>query len=105
MHLPTSRNGHQTTNHQRKKSTMTSADANSDRGGKGRQIPIVCPGHTRPLAELQFCYVKEEDRTFLVSACHGKPDCSNARCISGPLLKPFGVDSYGHYLYSLFFIF
>ncbi|KAL7484470.1 hypothetical protein ACHAW6_010110, partial [Cyclotella cf. meneghiniana] len=41
---------------------------------KGRQIPIVCPGHTRPLAELQFCSVKEEDetRTFLVSACHDK---------------------------------
>mmetsp|Transcript_31766 Transcript_31766/g.46853 ORF Transcript_31766/g.46853 Transcript_31766/m.46853 type:complete len:321 (+) Transcript_31766:108-1070(+) len=37
-----------------------------------RQIPIVCPGHTRPLAELQFTYVKEEDRTFLVSACHDK---------------------------------
>ena len=41
---------------------------------KGRQIPIVCPGHTRPLAELQFCTVNEadEDRTFLVSACHDK---------------------------------
>lgn len=39
-----------------------------------RQIPIVCPGHTRPLAELQFLRVKEEDRTFLVSACHGKSD-------------------------------
>lgn len=39
---------------------------------KGRQIPIVCPGHTRPLAELQFCHVKEEHRTFLVSACHDK---------------------------------
>lgn len=41
---------------------------------KGRQIPIVCPGHTRPLAELQFCavYDKDESRTFLVSACHDK---------------------------------
>ncbi|CAB9524608.1 threonine kinase receptor-associated protein [Seminavis robusta] len=39
---------------------------------KGRQIPIVCPGHTRPLAELQFCHVKEENRTLLVSACHDK---------------------------------
>jgi len=41
---------------------------------KGRQIPIVCPGHTRPLAELQFCTVNEagESRTFLVSACHDK---------------------------------
>ena len=48
---------------------------------KGRgQIPIVCPGHTRPLAELQFCRVADdnenasenEKRTFLVSACHGE---------------------------------
>eukprot|EP01082_Thalassiosira_pseudonana_P009975 g8957.t1 g8957 contig34:513981-515053(+) len=45
---------------------------------KGRQIPIVCPGHTRPLAELQFCSVNDnpngddEPRTFLVSACHDK---------------------------------
>lgn len=40
----------------------------------GRQIPIVCPGHTRPLAELQFCAVQEDGcaRTFLVSACHDK---------------------------------
>jgi len=42
-----------------------------------RQIPIVCPGHTRPLAELQFCSIRsanpdEESRTFLVSACHDK---------------------------------
>jgi serine-threonine kinase receptor-associated protein len=45
-------------------------------GGKhaSRQIPIVCPGHTRPLAELEFCEVndKDETRTFLVSACHDK---------------------------------
>lgn len=40
----------------------------------GRQIPIVCPGHTRPLAELQFLAIndKNEQRTFLVSACHDK---------------------------------
>lgn len=46
-----------------------------------RQIPIVCPGHTRPLAELQFCSIQSKDntdndepttRTFLVSACHDK---------------------------------
>eukprot|EP00591_Stephanopyxis_turris_P010911 CAMPEP_0195510290 /NCGR_PEP_ID=MMETSP0794_2-20130614/2974_1 /TAXON_ID=515487 /ORGANISM="Stephanopyxis turris, Strain CCMP 815" /LENGTH=333 /DNA_ID=CAMNT_0040637677 /DNA_START=46 /DNA_END=1047 /DNA_ORIENTATION=+ len=40
-----------------------------------RQIPIVCPGHTRPLAELQFLAVSDENtdsRTFLVSACHDK---------------------------------
>lgn len=39
---------------------------------QSRQIPIVCPGHTRPLAELQFLYVPSEQRTFLISACHGK---------------------------------
>lgn len=49
-----------------------------------RQIPIVCPGHTRPLAELQFTSVTDVDpttaadeaggtpRTFLISACHDK---------------------------------
>jgi hypothetical protein len=42
-----------------------------------RQIPIVCPGHTRPLAELQFCPVpasaggEEAERCLLISACHG----------------------------------
>ena len=41
-------------------------------GGGGRQIPIVCPGHTRPLAELQFCKVDDENRTFLLSACHDR---------------------------------
>lgn len=40
---------------------------------KGRtQIPIVCPGHTRPLAELQYLYLKEEERALLLSACHDK---------------------------------
>ena len=39
-----------------------------------KQIPIVCPGHTRPLAELQFVHVKSsgEQRTFLLSACHDR---------------------------------
>lgn len=41
-----------------------------------RQIPIVCPGHTRPLAEVQFCAIHDsatsESRTFLISACHDK---------------------------------
>jgi serine-threonine kinase receptor-associated protein len=36
------------------------------------QIPIVCPGHTRPLAELQYLWNEEEKRTFLLSACHDK---------------------------------
>lgn len=52
------------------------APASSDQPSTttGRQIPIVCPGHTRPLAELQFCSITEndEERTFLVSACHDK---------------------------------
>lgn len=51
-----------------------------------RQIPIVCPGHTRPLAELQFLTSPDEDSsldtpqpsttstpsTYLLSACHDK---------------------------------
>ena len=44
-----------------------------------RQIPIVCPGHTRPLAEVQFLSIPDDNndvdesiRTFLVSACHDK---------------------------------
>ena len=45
--------------------------ADKNASTKGRQIPIVCPGHTRPLAELQYLHVKEENRNFLVSACHG----------------------------------
>ena len=57
----------------------TSTDPNNNTNNtsnKGRQIPIVCPGHTRPLAELQFCHVaaEQEDRTLLVSACHGMFD-------------------------------
>ena len=45
-----------------------------DKNNKSRQIPIVCPGHTRPLAELQFVHVKSsgEQRTFLLSACHDR---------------------------------
>jgi len=40
---------------------------------KGRtQIPIVCPGHTRPLAELQYLSIPSESRTLLLSACHDK---------------------------------
>lgn len=41
-----------------------------------KQIPVVCPGHTRPLAELQYIHITneeaKEDRTFLLSACHDK---------------------------------
>jgi len=40
-----------------------------------KQIPIVCPGHTRPLAELQYVDVAEDTggiKTFLLSACHDK---------------------------------
>lgn len=51
--------------------TMSSAATSSTHH---RQIPIVCPGHTRPLAEVQFCAIQNEDesRTFLLSACHDK---------------------------------
>lgn len=51
---------------------MVDENTDTTSGKQSRQIPIVCPGHTRPLAEVQFCYVKEEDRTFLISACHGE---------------------------------
>lgn len=44
----------------------------AEKNHQGRQIPIVCPGHTRPLAELQFLHVAGENRTLLISACHGK---------------------------------
>lgn len=44
-----------------------------------KQIPIVCPGHTRPLAELQYINVDNDDNNtaesssvFLLSACHDK---------------------------------
>lgn len=39
-----------------------------------KQIPIVCPGHTRPLAELQYVCLSEESATatYLLSACHDK---------------------------------
>ena len=39
-----------------------------------RQIPIVCPGHTRPLAELQFISPTEStpQSTLLISACHDR---------------------------------
>lgn len=37
-----------------------------------RQIPIVCPGHTRPLAELQFTSLPSTDESYLLSACHDK---------------------------------
>lgn len=46
------------------------------------QIPIVCPGHTRPLAEVNFCTINEDgnESTFLVSACHDKlPMVRNAK--------------------------
>jgi serine-threonine kinase receptor-associated protein len=42
----------------------------TDKGIK--QIPIVCPGHTRPLAELQYLSIPSENRNLLMSACHDK---------------------------------
>ena len=38
---------------------------------KGRQVPIVCPGHSRPIAEVAYSPVTE-DGSFLISACHDK---------------------------------
>ena len=38
---------------------------------KPSQIPIVCPGHARPLAELDYS-LETPDGNFLLSACHDK---------------------------------
>jgi len=38
---------------------------------KGRQVPIVCPGHSRPIAEVAYSPVTQ-DGSFLISACHDK---------------------------------
>ena len=38
---------------------------------KPSQIPIVCPGHARPLAELDYS-LETPDGDFLLSACHDK---------------------------------
>ena len=46
------------------------ASSTTNKSSASRQIPIVCPGHTRPLAELQF--LSCDDTTFLISACHDR---------------------------------
>lgn len=39
-----------------------------------RQLPIVCPGHTRPVVDLAFSKVNADNQYFLISACKdGKP--------------------------------
>ncbi|CAM9686737.1 unnamed protein product [Discosporangium mesarthrocarpum] len=40
-------------------------------GGPARQIPIVCPGHSRPLAEVYYS-PETTDGIFLISGCHAK---------------------------------
>lgn len=37
-----------------------------------RQIPIVCPGHSRPLAEVSYSPIMENGEHFIISACHDK---------------------------------
>lgn len=39
-----------------------------------KQLPIVCPGHTRPVVDLAFSKVNANNEYFLISACKdGKP--------------------------------
>eukprot|EP00590_Aulacoseira_subarctica_P008392 CAMPEP_0172414790 /NCGR_PEP_ID=MMETSP1064-20121228/1410_1 /TAXON_ID=202472 /ORGANISM="Aulacoseira subarctica , Strain CCAP 1002/5" /LENGTH=358 /DNA_ID=CAMNT_0013151613 /DNA_START=35 /DNA_END=1111 /DNA_ORIENTATION=+ len=56
---------------------MAELESQHQQSSGQRQIPIVCPGHTRPLAEVQFCAVIDDEkenknRILLVSACHDK---------------------------------
>ena len=51
--------------------SATCSSNSSSSNNAARQIPIVCPGHTRPLAELQFLSVQGQE-TLLISACHDK---------------------------------
>lgn len=50
---------------------MESPPSPSSRAAALRQIPIVCPGHSRPLAEVQYSAITP-DGFFLISACHDK---------------------------------
>eukprot|EP00750_Incisomonas_marina_P003421 INCI1311.1.p1 GENE.INCI1311.1~~INCI1311.1.p1 ORF type:complete len:401 (+),score=62.45 INCI1311.1:349-1551(+) len=47
------------------------AQLRDDANNKGRQVPIVCPGHSRPIAEVSYSPVTQ-DGSFLISACHDK---------------------------------
>ncbi|CAK4434550.1 unnamed protein product [Aphanomyces euteiches] len=61
---------------------MASLSSNNEGSAQRRQIPIVCPGHSRPLAEVQYCPSpspnpnaapsEPSEHYLLISACHDK---------------------------------
>lgn len=44
-------------------------NASTFAAGSGRQIPLTCAGHTRPVVQLQFSRVLDDGNYLLVSAC------------------------------------
>lgn len=54
-------------------SSRAGSSSSSSSSSALRQIPIVCPGHSRPLAEVHYSpFVALEKCCFLISACHDK---------------------------------
>jgi WD40 repeat protein len=47
------------------------SELRDEANNKGRQVPIVCPGHSRPIAEVAYS-AETQDGSFLISACHDK---------------------------------